>query len=72
MLADVPIRAPADIGGVTVRVPPNQMWLATFEAMGARPTTVQWSEVYNALAQGVVAAGGSALGLAFGVRSCTR
>ena len=56
MIADKPIRTPADIQGVTVRVPPNQMWLETFKAMGARPTTVQWSEVYSALQQGVVAA----------------
>ena len=62
MLADVPIRTPDDIQGMTVRVPPNQMWLATFEAMGARPTTVQWSEVYNALAQNVVAAAEAPLG----------
>lgn len=62
MLADVPIRTPADVAGMTVRVPPNQMWLATFEAMGARPTTVQWSEVYNALAQNVVAAAEAPLG----------
>jgi tripartite ATP-independent transporter DctP family solute receptor len=62
MIADVPIRTPADVEGMTVRVPPNQMWLATFEAMGARPTTVQWSEVYNALAQNVVAAAEAPLG----------
>jgi tripartite ATP-independent transporter DctP family solute receptor len=66
MLADMPIRTPADIAGVTVRVPPNQMWLATFEAMGARPTTVQWSEVYNALAQNVVAAAEAPLGSLWG------
>jgi TRAP-type transport system periplasmic protein len=62
MIADVPIRTPDDVAGMTVRVPPNQMWLATFEAMGARPTTVQWSEVYNALAQNVVAAAEAPLG----------
>jgi tripartite ATP-independent transporter DctP family solute receptor len=66
MIADMPIRTPADIEGVTVRVPPNQMWLATFEAMGARPTTVQWSEVYNALSQNVVAAAEAPLGSLWG------
>ncbi|HET6467633.1 MAG TPA: TRAP transporter substrate-binding protein DctP, partial [Geminicoccaceae bacterium] len=66
MIADVPIRTPADIEGLTVRVPPNQMWLKTFEAMGARPTTVQWSEVYNALSQNVVAAAEAPLGSLWG------
>ena len=42
--------------GVTIRVPPNQMWIETFKAMGARPTTVNWSEVYTALQQNVVSA----------------
>ena len=68
MIADMPIRTPADIEGITVRVPPNQMWLATFEAMGARPTTVQWSEVYNALAQNVVAAAEAPLGSLWGAK----
>jgi tripartite ATP-independent transporter DctP family solute receptor len=66
MIADKPIRTPADIQGVTVRVPPNQMWLETFKAMGARPTTVQWSEVYSALQQGVVAAAEAPLGSLYG------
>jgi len=56
MIADWPIRTPADLAGITVRVLPNTMWIETFRAMGARPTMVQWSEVYNALAQGVVQA----------------
>jgi TRAP-type transport system periplasmic protein len=56
MIADKPIRRPEDAAGLTVRVPPNTMWVETFKAMGARPTTVQWSEVYNALQQNVVAA----------------
>jgi tripartite ATP-independent transporter DctP family solute receptor len=66
MLADKPIRTPADISGLTVRVPPNQMWLETFKAMGARPTTVQWSEVYSALQQNVVAAAEAPLGSLYG------
>jgi tripartite ATP-independent transporter DctP family solute receptor len=66
MIADKPIREPADIEGLTVRVPPNQMWLETFKSMGARPTTVQWSETYNALAQNVVAAAEAPLGSLWG------
>jgi TRAP-type transport system periplasmic protein len=66
VIADKPIRKPEDIQGMTVRVPPNTMWIETFKAMGARPTTVQWSEVYNALQQNVVAAAEAPLGSLWG------
>ncbi len=66
MIADKPIRTPADVAGMTVRVPPNQMWIETFKAMGARPTTVQWSEIYNALQQNVVQAAEAPLGSLWG------
>jgi tripartite ATP-independent transporter DctP family solute receptor len=66
LIADKPVRSPADIAGMTVRVPPNTMWIETFKAMGARPTTVQWSEVYNALQQNVVAAAEAPLGSLWG------
>lgn len=66
MIADKPIRTPEDMAGMTVRVPPNALWLATFEAIGARPTTVQWSEVYNALSQNVVAGAEAPLGSLYG------
>jgi len=68
LIADKPVRTPADIQGMTVRVPPNTMWIETFKAMGARPTTVQWSEVYNALQQNVVAAAEAPLGSLWGVK----
>ena len=53
LIADKAVRKPEDMAGMTVRVPPNTMWIETFKAMGARPTTVQWSEVYSALQTGV-------------------
>ena len=68
MIADKPIRTPADVAGMTVRVPPNTMWIETFKAMGARPTTVQWSEIYNALSQGVVQAAEAPFGSLWGAR----
>ena len=68
MIADKPIRTPADAAGVAVRVPPNTMWLETFKAMGARPTTVQWSEVYSALQQNVVQAAEAPLGSLWGAK----
>ena len=66
LIADKPVRKPEDMAGMTVRVPPNTMWIETFKAMGARPTTVQWSEVYNALQQNVVAAAEAPLGSLWG------
>ena len=66
LIADKPVRSPADMSGMTVRVPPNTMWIETFKAMGARPTTVQWSEVYNALQQNVVQAAEAPLGSLWG------
>jgi len=60
------VRKPEDMNGMTVRVPPNTMWIETFKAMGARPTTVQWSEVYNALQQNVVVGAEAPLGSLWG------
>ena len=68
MIADKPIKSPTDLSGVTVRVPPNQMWLETFKALGARPATVQWSEIYNALQQGVVQAAEAPFGSIWGAK----
>ena len=66
LIADKAVRKPEDMAGMTVRVPPNTMWIETFKSMGARPTTVQWSEVYNALQQNVVAAAEAPLGSLWG------
>ena len=66
LIADKPVRRPEDMAGMTVRVPPNPMWIETFKAMGARPTTVQWSEVYSALQQNVVEAAEAPLGSLWG------
>lgn len=66
LIADKPVKRPEDMSGMTVRVPPNTMWVETFKAMGARPTTVQWSEVYNALQQNVVVGAEAPLGSLWG------
>lgn len=54
LLAAKPVRTPADIAGLTMRVPPAPVMLETFSALGARPTALPWGEVYNALQTGVV------------------
>ncbi|MFF8817041.1 TRAP transporter substrate-binding protein DctP [Leucobacter sp. NPDC015123] len=45
---------PADLGGVKLRVPPIDSFTRTTELLGAVPTTVDYTEVYSALQQGVV------------------
>jgi len=54
VISNKPVRTPNDMAGVTIRVPPSPIMLATFAALGARPVDMTWSEVYNALQTGVV------------------
>lgn len=54
IISKKPINSPDDMKGLKIRVPSNTMWTATMESLGAAPTTIQWSEVYSALDQGVV------------------
>lgn len=54
LLTKVPVQTPADLQGVKIRVPNNNLFIKTLEAMGATPTPIPWGDVYPALAQGVV------------------
>jgi len=54
IITDKPIRSPADMKDVAIRVPPNTMWVETFKSMGAKGTQVAWAEVYGALSTGLV------------------
>lgn len=49
-----PITAPADLEGLSLRVPNNPLWVEFFGAMEAVPTPMAFAEVYNALQLGVV------------------
>ena len=44
-----PIRVPADLAGLKIRVPPAALWTSMFKDFGASPTTINFSEVYSAL-----------------------
>lgn len=46
--------SPEDLEGVKIRVPPNPAWIETFEALPTSPTTLEFSEVYTAMQQGVI------------------
>ncbi|MBL4916739.1 TRAP transporter substrate-binding protein [Szabonella alba] len=49
-----PIQTPEDIAGLRIRVPESPEYVATFEALGARPTPMSWTEVFTGLQQGVI------------------
>ena len=49
-----PIRTPADLEGVKVRVMNSQTAIAMVKALGGSPTPIAWGELYSALAQGTV------------------
>lgn len=49
-----PINKPEDLAGLKIRTPPDPMTVDIFEALGASPTPLAFSELYIALQQGVV------------------
>ena len=55
--SDKPIEKPADLAELKMRVPPNPIMIASYEAWGGKPTPIAWSELYSALQQGVVEGG---------------
>jgi len=52
-----PVRNLADIKGLKVRVQGAPIWSRTFAAVGMAPTVIAYNEVYNAIQNGVIAAG---------------
>ena len=49
-----PIVTPADLAGFKIRVPVSPLWTSMYEAFGAAPTSLNFSEVYTALQTKVV------------------
>lgn len=47
------VAAPADLSGMKIRTPPDQMTVDIFEALGASPAPLAWSELPTALQSGV-------------------
>lgn len=52
-----PVNTMADMEGLKVRVPKNEVMIATFEAFGAEPVPLAWSETPTALQTGTVDGG---------------
>ena len=49
-----PVRTPADIKGMKIRVVGSPLFLETFTALGANPTQMSWADAQPALASGAV------------------
>ena len=52
--SNTPIKTPDDLKGFIIRTPQSPMTVAAFEAMGAKPTPMAFSEVFTSLQQGVI------------------
>ena len=52
-----PVRNMQELKGLKVRVQGAPIWSRTFQAAGMAPTVIAYSEVYNAIQNGVIAAG---------------
>ena len=48
------IKTPADLKGLKLRTMENKVHIAAFEAAGASPTPMSWTEVLTSLAQGTI------------------
>jgi tripartite ATP-independent transporter DctP family solute receptor len=57
IFANKPVRNMADLKGLKVRVQGAPIWSKTFAATGMSPTVIAYNEVYNAIQNGVIAAG---------------
>ncbi|HYW76809.1 MAG TPA: TRAP transporter substrate-binding protein [Gammaproteobacteria bacterium] len=49
-----PIHKPGDLHGLKIRVQPNDLFIATFKALGANPVPMDWNDVFTAVQQGTV------------------
>ncbi len=57
IFANKPVKNMAELKGLKVRVQGAPIWSKTFAAAGMSPTVIAYNEVYNAIQNGVIAAG---------------
>lgn len=60
-----PVKVPADMKGLKIRVPETALWRRTFELFGASPTPLPFPEVFQALKSGVIDGQENPMGLSF-------
>ena len=49
-----PVSTVADLDGLVIRVPKNEIMISSYKAWGSNPTPMAWSETFTALQQKVV------------------
>jgi len=54
LTATKPVRIPADVKGMKIRIAKNQVYVWLWQALGANPTVMSLGETYISLQQGVV------------------
>ncbi len=52
--SEKPVKTVEDLQGLVIRVPKNEIMIATYQAWGVNPTPMAWSETFTGLQQGVV------------------
>ena len=57
IFANRPVRNLGEMKGLKVRVQGAPIWSRTFAAIGMSPTVIAYNEIYNAIQNGVIAAG---------------
>ena len=63
-----PINTVEDLSGIKIRVIPNPLFLATFEALGTNPVPLPYPELFSALETGAVEAQETPVGLIYASR----
>lgn len=48
------VTRPEDLKGLKIRVPGSAVYMNVFDALGANPTAMSWSEVFTAIQQGTI------------------
>lgn len=65
-LTTKPVHTPADLAGLQIRVPTNQIQTKGFEYLGATPVGMSLGDVYTALQQGTIDGGENPLSTLYG------
>lgn len=52
--SDKPIKTPADLAGMKLRMPPSEAWQFLGKALGANPLPMAFTELYTALQSGAI------------------
>ena len=49
-----PVKEPKDLKGLKIRIPGSKIYMTFWDAVGASPTAMSWSEVFTAIQQGTI------------------